>query len=135
MQIFDEIPPAHSNYFRLRLSPEVVISTGVRVKRAGDDMRGEDVALTARHQHVDEKSPYERLLGDAIRRDAGLFTSDAAVEAAWRVADPVPRDHPAAETYAPRPRGPPPAPAPLHGDEGRPDPHPQPPPHCQTPNP
>src|SRR3546814_8365327 len=41
MQIFDEIPPAHSNYFRLRLSPEVVISTGVRVKRAGDDMRGE----------------------------------------------------------------------------------------------
>src|SRR3546814_4279386 len=63
MQIFDEIPPAHSNYFRLRLSPEVVISTGVRVKRAGDDMQGEDVELTARHQHADEKSPYERLLG------------------------------------------------------------------------
>src|SRR3546814_394884 len=54
-------------------------------------MRGEDVELTARHQHVDEKSPYERLLGDAIRGDAGLFTSDAAVEAAWRVVDPVQR--------------------------------------------
>src|SRR3546814_15924589 len=67
MQIFDEIPPAHSNYIRLRLSPEVVISTGVRVKRAGDDMQGEDVELTARPQHADEKSPYERLPGDAIR--------------------------------------------------------------------
>src|SRR3546814_15256249 len=101
MQIFDEIPPAHSNYFRLRLSPEVVISTGVRVKRAGDDMQGEDVELTARHQHADEKSPYERLLGDAIRGDAGLFTSDAAVEAAWRVVDPVLRDHAPVEIYEP----------------------------------
>src|SRR3546814_20477302 len=89
MQIFDEIPPAHSNYFRLRLSPEVVISTGVRVKRAGDDMRGEDVELTARHQPVDEKSPYERLLGDAIRGDAGLFNRDPAVEAAWRARNGV----------------------------------------------
>src|SRR3546814_6056385 len=93
MQIFDKIPPAHSNYFRLRLSPEVVISTGVRVKRAGDDMQGEDVELTARHQHADEKSPYERTPGDAHRGDARLFTSDAAVEAAWRVVDPVLRDH------------------------------------------
>src|SRR3546814_1566709 len=69
-------------------------------------MRGEDVELTARHQHVDEKSPYERLLGDAIRGDAGLFTSDAAVEAAWRVVDPVLRDHAAVETYEPGTWGP-----------------------------
>src|SRR3546814_6147986 len=106
MQIFHQNPPVHSNYFRLRLSPEVVISTGVRVKRAGDDMRGEDVELTARHQHVDEKSPYERLLGDAIRGDAGLFTSDAAVEAAWRVVDPVLREHAAVEIYEPGTWGP-----------------------------
>src|SRR3546814_677913 len=117
MQIFDEIPPAHSNHFRLRLSPEVVISTGVRVKRAGDDMRGEDVELTARHQHVDEKSPYERLLGDAIRGDAGLFTSDAAVEAAWRVVDPVLRDHPPVQTYQHGTWGPAP-PAPTVDDAG-----------------
>src|SRR3546814_13207773 len=105
MQIFDEIPPAHSNYFRLRLSPEVVISTGVRVKRAGDDMHGEDVELTARHQHADEKSPYERLLGDAIRGDAGLFTRAPAVEAAWRVVDPVLREHAADATSEPGTRG------------------------------
>ena len=125
MAIFDEILPAHSNYFRLRLSPEVVIATGVRVKRAGDAMRGEDVELTARHQHVDEKSPYERLLGDAIRGDAALFTSDAAVEAAWRVVDPVLKDHPAAEAYEPGTWGPASAASIVQGDEGWHDPQPE----------
>jgi glucose-6-phosphate 1-dehydrogenase len=125
MAIFDETLPAHSNYFRLRLSPEVVIATGVRVKRAGDEMRGEDVELTARHQHSDEKSPYERLLGDAIRGDTGLFTSDAAVEAAWRVVDPVLRDHPAAEPYEPGTWGPASAASIVEGEERWHDPQPE----------
>ena len=125
MSIFDEIRPAHSNYFRLRLSPEVVISTGVRVKRAGDEMRGEDVELTARHQHVDEKSPYERLLGDAIRGDAGLFTTDESVEAAWHVVDPVLDDHAPVEPYAPGSWGPASAAAIVEGEEGWHDPKPE----------
>ena len=82
-------PPPHSNYFRFRLGPEVVIATGARVKQAGDAMRGEDVELVARHQRAGAAPPYERLLGDALRGDAGLFTRDEAVEAAWRVVDPV----------------------------------------------
>ncbi|MGY0559466.1 glucose-6-phosphate dehydrogenase [Luteimonas sp. A277] len=125
LSIFDESQPAHSNYFRLRLSPEVVISTGVRVKRAGDQMRGEAVELTARHQHVDEKSPYERLLGDAIRGDAGLFTSDEAVEAAWRVVDPVLRYHAPVEIYDPGTWGPASAAAIVEGEEGWHDPKPE----------
>ena len=52
-------------------------------------MRGEDVELVARHQPAGAAPPYERLLGDALCGDAGLFTRDAAVEAAWRVVDPV----------------------------------------------
>ena len=79
----------HSNYFRFRLGPEVVIATGARVKRAGEAMRGEDVELVARHQPLGAAPPYERLLGDALRGDAGLFTRDEAVEEAWRVVDPV----------------------------------------------
>ena len=122
MAIFDETLPAHSNYFRLRLGPEVVIANGVRVKRAGDAMRGEDVELTARHQHDDEKSPYERLLGDAIRGDAGLFTSDAAVEAAWRVVDPVLKEHAPAEAYEPGTWGPASAASIVTGEEGWHDP-------------
>jgi glucose-6-phosphate 1-dehydrogenase len=77
------------NYFRLRLSPEVVISEGALVKRNGELMRGEPVELVARHRPEKEKSPYQRLLGDAIRGDTSLFTQDECVEAAWRVVDPV----------------------------------------------
>ncbi len=92
--------PVHSNYFRFRLGPEVVIATGARVKRSGEAMRGEDVELIARHQHVNDASPYERLLGDALVGDATLFTHDEAVEEAWRVVDPVLDLPDAVQTYA-----------------------------------
>ena len=89
LPIFDAIAPAAPNYFRFRLSPEVVISLGARVKRPGEDMRGTPAELVARHLLAGEHSPYERLLGDAIRGDAALFTRDDNVESAWRVVDPV----------------------------------------------
>ena len=66
-----------------------MISAGARVKRPGEEMVGDAVELIARHSLAGEKSPYERLLGDAIRGDASLFTRDDVVEAAWRVVDPV----------------------------------------------
>ena len=89
LAIFDEVSEAASNYLRARLSPEVVISMGTRVKLAGEAMRGEPVELIARHEPRTEELPYERLLGDAIRGDAALFTCDDAVEAAWAVVDTV----------------------------------------------
>jgi glucose-6-phosphate 1-dehydrogenase len=89
LAIFDPSDLMPSNYFRLRLSPEVVIGEGALVKLIGEDMRGEPVELIARHNTQAEKSPYERLLGDAVRGDTSLFTQDASVEAAWRVVDPV----------------------------------------------
>ena len=78
-----------SNYFRFRLGPDMVIATGARVKRPGEGMRGDDIELVARHQPSRGAPPYERLLGDALRGDSSLFTRDEAVEAAWRVVDPV----------------------------------------------
>src|SRR5271167_629641 len=89
LPIFDASDSMPSNYFRLRLSPEVVISTGALVKRNGEEMHGEPVELIARHNTQSEKSPYERLLGDAIRGDTALFTQDDSVEAAWQVIDPI----------------------------------------------
>ena len=94
LPIFDEDvgaggEPPNANYFRFRLGPEVVIATGARVKRSGEVMRGEEVELVARHQPAGAAPPYERLLGDALCGDAALFTRDEAVEAAWRVVDPV----------------------------------------------
>jgi glucose-6-phosphate 1-dehydrogenase len=89
LSIFDATEVMPRNYFRLRLSPEVVISEGALVKRNGEQMHGYPVELIARHHSETEKSPYERLLGDAIRGDTSLFTLDECVEAAWRVVDPV----------------------------------------------
>jgi glucose-6-phosphate 1-dehydrogenase len=89
LAMFDQEAAMPRNYFRLRLSPEVVISEGALVKRNGEQMLGEPVELIARHRTESEKSPYERLLGDAVRGDTSLFTQDASVEAAWRVVDPV----------------------------------------------
>ena len=89
LAIFDDIPAHEANYFRFRLSPEVVISVGTRIKKLGEDMQGERVELVAHSRPRREKSPYDRLLGDAVRGDATLFTRDDCVEAAWRVIDPV----------------------------------------------
>jgi glucose-6-phosphate 1-dehydrogenase len=89
LAIFDEAAPAPANYFRFRLGPEVVIAAGTRVKRAGERMRGESAELVARHLLADADLAYERLLGDALRGDASLFTRDDSVEAAWRVVEPI----------------------------------------------
>jgi glucose-6-phosphate 1-dehydrogenase len=84
-----EVEPGQSNYFRFRLSPDVMLAIGARAKMAGEAMVGEHVELVARHYQGDEMAPYERLLGDALRGDAMLFSREDAVEAAWRVVDPV----------------------------------------------
>src|ERR1700723_694362 len=89
LALFDPNEVMPRNYFRLRLSPEVVISEGALVKRNGEQMHGDPVELIARHNSQSEKSPYEHLLGDAIRGDTSLFTQDDSVEAAWRGGDPV----------------------------------------------
>jgi len=89
LAIFDQTSASTANYFRFRLSPEVVISAGARVKQAGEPMCGEPVELIARRAEHSDRSPYERLLGDAIRGDLSLYTRDDCVEAAWLVVDPI----------------------------------------------
>ena len=106
LAIFDSSDDMPSNYFRLRLSPEVIIGEGALVKLTGEDMRGEPVELIARHDSPAEKSPYERLLGDAVRGDTALFTQDDSVEAAWQVVDPILQRGPAVLEYEPGTWGP-----------------------------
>jgi glucose-6-phosphate 1-dehydrogenase len=106
LSIFGPNDGMPANYFRLRLSPEVVISEGALVKRNGEQMHGDAVELVARHNAGREKSPYERLLGDAIRGDTSLFTQDDCVEAAWRVVDPVLTAGPPVLAYEPGTWGP-----------------------------
>lgn len=86
---FGELVPGLSNHLRLRLSPDVVIALGMRVKRAGERMVGEDVELVASHRSPDEMSAYERLLGDALQGDPSLFARGDAVLAQWRIVDEI----------------------------------------------
>ena len=65
--VLDEIEPPLPNYFRFRLSPDVMIALGTKTKVPGEAMAGERIELVARHGSGDEMGPYERLLGDAIK--------------------------------------------------------------------
>lgn len=82
--------PNQGNYVRFRLSPQVSIAIGARVKHHGDGWVGDTVELAAvKPTDPDEMDPYERLLGDAIDGEGILFTREDAVEAAWQIVQPV----------------------------------------------
>ena len=104
--VFDAICQSQADYFRFRLSPDVSISLGARAKKPGESMVGESVELVVRHTPGDEMTPYERLLGDAIRGDALLFVREDSVEAAWSVVDPVLGDATPVHEYEPNTWGP-----------------------------
>ena len=88
-EVFGERDLGQANYLRFRMSPEVVIAIGIRSKRAGEAMAGQDVELVAQHQPRDEMEPYERLLGEAMRGEATYFAREDGVEEAWRIVNPV----------------------------------------------
>jgi glucose-6-phosphate 1-dehydrogenase len=82
--------PPGPNYFRFRVSPEASIAIGVMVMGSGEEMAGTPVELLAsHHSDADEMGAYERLLGEAMKGDASLFAREDAVEAEWRIVEPV----------------------------------------------
>ena len=87
------------NYLRFRLSPNAEIGLAARVKLAGEEFIGEQRELYLLEQQPGEETPYERLLGDAMKGDGGLFTREDAVEAAWVVVDRVLKHHPRVRPY------------------------------------
>jgi glucose-6-phosphate 1-dehydrogenase len=87
------------NYFRFRASPDAAIALAARVKIAGEEFIGEQRELYLLEQQQGEETPYERLLGDAMKGDGGLFTREDAVEAAWEVVEKVLKHHPRVRPY------------------------------------
>ena len=80
----------NSNYFRLRLGPDLSINLGAQIKRPGPEMASMPVELSAVQLDLSaELMPYERLLTDAMRGDSLLFVRQDAVEAAWAIVDPI----------------------------------------------
>ncbi len=115
--VFDATEPEHANYYRFRLSPDVTIALGARVKQPGEAMQGEPTELIARHiPGGDEMLPYERLLSDAMHGDQTLFAREDMVEAAWSVVDPILGNATPLHEYAPGTWGPPQANALIAGN-------------------
>ena len=84
------LAPGGSNYVRFRLSPEVTIAIGSRVKQPGERLVGQPTELKfIHHPKGDEMDAYERLLGDAMAGDATLFARQDGVEAAWEIVQPI----------------------------------------------
>jgi len=88
-ETFGEKLPKNSNQLRFRLSPEMIIALGMRVKLAGEEMKGENVELIATQGPRHEMSPYERLLGDALEGDQSLFATEEAIETQWKIVEGV----------------------------------------------
>jgi len=88
-----------ANYLRFRLSPDAAIALATRVKLPGHEYVGEQHELFLSEELAGQEAPYERLLSDAMRGDGALFTREDAVEAAWKVVDPVLKHHHRAKTY------------------------------------
>ena len=105
--VFGESDGGRANYYRFRLDPDELISLGARIKAEGEKMAGDSVELVAHERAGDDMPPYERLLGDALRGDQTLFNREDAVEAAWRVFDPVLGDVTPVHEYEPGTWGPP----------------------------
>jgi glucose-6-phosphate 1-dehydrogenase len=95
-----------ANYLRFRLEPGPAIAIAARLQRAADECSGGQREFSLLEEQGGAESPYDRLLGDAMAGDDTLFTSEAAVEAAWTVVDPVLMRHRRAIAYKPGGWGP-----------------------------
>ena len=88
------VSPGDTNYFRFRLSPDVVIAVGARIKRPGEEIATEPTELKVVHKpEGDEMDAYERLLSDAMEGDRTLFARQDGVEAAWAIVEPILRQN------------------------------------------
>jgi len=87
--IFGEVVPRSSSHLRFRISPDIAVAMGMRVKQPGDRMIGDDVELMLAEQTGEMVPPYVRLLGDALKGSTELFTREDLVAAQWAVVEPI----------------------------------------------
>jgi glucose-6-phosphate 1-dehydrogenase len=106
-RVFDAIHVNDSNHVRFRISPDVAVAVGARVKTSGEGMRGENRELRLVHASTRDLAPYTRLLHDAMCGDREHFARQDSVEAAWKVVDPILDDATPVHRYDPGTWGPP----------------------------
>jgi glucose-6-phosphate 1-dehydrogenase len=85
----------------LRIDPAPGADLIVQAKKPGAEAtRSVDLSLVFAEELGEAPEPYERLLSDALRGDASLFTREDAVEETWRIVQPLLDAPPPVETYA-----------------------------------
>ena len=104
-QIYEaSVPP---NFLRFRISPDIAIGLGVRVKSPGERMEGSPVELRVfAHDDPNAMEAYEHLLTEAMMGDATDLAREDYVEQAWRVVDPVLKASTPVFEYQPKTWGP-----------------------------
>jgi glucose-6-phosphate 1-dehydrogenase len=73
----------------MRISPDIAIAMGVRVKLPGERMVGQDVELMLSKTPEADMPPYQRLLGDAFAGSGELFARQDFIDAQWRVVEGI----------------------------------------------
>jgi glucose-6-phosphate 1-dehydrogenase len=87
--VFPEEQAPFHNFVRFLFSPRIEIAISMQVKIDGERMIGEPMELKVVDQQPDEMTPYERLIGDAIRGDQALFARQDVVEEGWRIVEKI----------------------------------------------
>ena len=124
--VFSELPPP-ANYFRFRVTPDLMIAIGALVKREGEVTEGEPVELViSQRSDPAEMGAYEELLFDAMRGNPARFARQDYIEQAWRIVDPILDGAVPVHPYEPGTWGPPEADALAAADGGWFDPPPPP---------
>jgi glucose-6-phosphate 1-dehydrogenase len=79
-----------SNYFRMRLSPEVSLALCMNMMAPSSESAAESAEIMGCwHPGTGDMDAYERVLTDAMAGDATLFARQDYVEEAWRIVDPA----------------------------------------------
>lgn len=99
-ETFAELVSPASGYMRIRISPDLNIALGLRTKRPGEGMKGEDVELILTERETAFMPPYQRLLGDAMHGIGDLFGRRDVVDAQWRIVEPILEDAAPPAPYA-----------------------------------
>jgi glucose-6-phosphate 1-dehydrogenase len=96
-----------SNYFRLRISPDIAFGICLNGISTDDEKVSEPMEIGwDRRPRPEEMDAYERVLGDAMTGDSLLFAREDYVEEAWRIVDPVLNDNTPVFEYEPHTWGP-----------------------------
>jgi len=107
----------------LRIDPNPGVDLVVQAKQPGAQAtRTVDLSLIFAEELGEGPQPYERLLGDALHGDSGLFTREDSVEETWRIVQPLLDAPPPVESYKPGSWGPASADRLLAGHPGWRDP-------------